>query len=104
MKREELEALWRDPGSWRLWGTYVQSKDPRVIVPKRVRWTGWTLNFGHRLAIPVLVGISLFVCLPVLVPLTMGAPPDAEWLVGTMVVTLVAVVALCHWESTRSRS
>ena len=104
MKREELDALWRDPESWRLFGTYVQPEDPRVIVPKRIRWTGWTLNFGHRLAVPVLVGISLLVSLPVLVPLARGAPPDPGRLVGTMVVTVVAVVVLCHWESTRSRS
>ena len=104
MKHEELEALWRDPESWRLWGTYVQSRDPRVIVPKRIRWTGWTLNFGHRLAFRVLVGIVLLVCLPILAPLALGAPPDPGWLLGTMIVTIVAVIALCHWESTRNRS
>ena len=30
---------------------YVNSKDPRIIVPKRNPSMGWTLNFGHKITI-----------------------------------------------------
>lgn len=50
MATEEQKKLWRDPTSW-AWGViYNCPEDSRVWVPKRIRWTGWTLNFAHRSA------------------------------------------------------
>ena len=42
-----LEKLWNDPANWRLNGIYTCKADPRYLVPKRVRWAGWTVNFAH---------------------------------------------------------
>jgi len=40
------EAMHRDPDNWK--GIfYVNKKDSRVLVPKLVPMTGWTLNFGN---------------------------------------------------------
>ena len=36
-----------NPEHWK-WGVfYVNAKDDRVIVPKRIKSMGWTLNFAH---------------------------------------------------------
>jgi uncharacterized membrane protein len=50
--REELEAYRKDPQN-RKWGLYYCKADPRMIVPKRLKWMGWTINFAHPSAVPV---------------------------------------------------
>jgi len=34
---------------------YYCKADPRVIVPKHLKWMGWTINFAHPSAIPVML-------------------------------------------------
>jgi len=37
-----------DPMNYK-WGIfYFNRKDPRIMVPKRIKWMGWTLNFGNN--------------------------------------------------------
>lgn len=50
MATEDEEREWNDPRNWRAgWlGIYVAPRDPRVWVPKRQPWMGFTLNFAHR--------------------------------------------------------
>ncbi len=39
------------PDYW-IWGMfYFNPDDPRIFVPKKVQWLGWTLNFGQPMAI-----------------------------------------------------
>ena len=64
-EREGLEELWEDSDHWS-GGIYFCKKDPRLIVPKRVKWTGWTINFGHRRSTPSLIALILFPMLIVL--------------------------------------
>ncbi|TWT46667.1 DUF5808 domain-containing protein [Botrimarina hoheduenensis] len=57
------EAEWRSRANWH-WGIYHSPRDTRVWVPKPIRWTGWTLNFAHRMSyvwLSVLLGIPLLV-------------------------------------------
>ena len=64
MTREELDRLWARPENWS--SVYRCEEDPRVIVPRRRQWMGWTINFAHRLAWPVmiaLVGVPLGIVL-----------------------------------------
>lgn len=36
-----------NPQNWK-WGIfYISPKDSRLIVPKRIKSLGWTLNFAH---------------------------------------------------------
>ena len=38
------------------WGeVYFSQNDPRIIVPKRIKWMGWTVNLAHT------AGVLLFV-------------------------------------------
>ena len=51
-----------DPQNWK-WGIfYFNSKDSRLIVPKRINSLGWTLNFARSS-----VWIGLFLIIAILV-------------------------------------
>ena len=43
------EAEWARPENWHggLLGIYASARDTRLIVPKRRRWMGWTINVGR---------------------------------------------------------
>ena len=44
-------------------GLYHDADDPRMIVPKRVRALGWTINVGHRKGRAALasVGVAILI-------------------------------------------
>lgn len=42
-----------------LLGLYHDADDPRVIVPKRLKALGWTINVGHRRGRVALTGIGV---------------------------------------------
>jgi uncharacterized membrane protein len=57
LDKEILYSMSNNPINWK--GLfYVNRKDPRIIVPKRLPSLGWTLNFGHPISY---VFISVFV-------------------------------------------
>jgi len=47
VEKEIIDSNSKNPNNWK--GIfYVNSKDPRIIVPKINSSFGWTLNFGHK--------------------------------------------------------
>lgn len=48
------DLLHCNPGNWKLGIFYFCPLDRRVVVPKRNRALGWTLNFARPMALPVL--------------------------------------------------
>ena len=52
MTQEEMDNCWKDPRN-RKWGFYHCPADPRIIVPKRWKWMGWTINAARPGAVPV---------------------------------------------------
>lgn len=62
MDKEEMRRCWDNDDYWS-GGIYFCKQDPRLIIPKRPRWGGWTINFGHKWSTVTLIGI---VGLPVL--------------------------------------
>lgn len=42
-----------------LLGLYHDADDPRVVVPKRVKALGWTINVGHRRGQALLAGVGM---------------------------------------------
>ena len=99
----ELEKLRQDPNNWRYAGlVYHCGADPRLIVPMRVRGTGYAMNFAHSPAIPVLAAILLALLTPLALPFVFGFPaPPALSCCSWSFSGILA--ALCHWEATRSR-
>jgi Family of unknown function (DUF5808) len=63
MTREELEACRNDPHNQK-WGAYHCKADPRVIVPKRLKWMGWAINAARPSAIPVMLLMLAILAVP----------------------------------------
>jgi hypothetical protein len=73
MNKSKYDPLWANPQHWKLHLIYVCKSDPRIIVPKKPKWMGRTLNFAHTRAYVVL----LLSILAIVVPATLfpWAPP-----------------------------
>jgi uncharacterized membrane protein len=103
MTREELDALWRDAANWR-WGCiYVCRADPRLIIPKRIPWTGYTFNFAHRGSWWALLATFVGFTLPVAVLLIWQNAAALWTMVGLYAVLIAALLVICHWETNRPR-
>ncbi|MBZ0269833.1 hypothetical protein K8I85_16910 [bacterium] len=93
MKRKEAEALWEDPAHWK-GPIYVCPKDPRIAVPKKLRRSGWTLNFGHGAALPTLLLVIVVATAPVFTVVFFSEEPNPLAVLGAGVVGAAAVWAL----------
>jgi Family of unknown function (DUF5808) len=103
VNRPSPETLWADPANWRAGLIYVCEDDPRLIVPKRLRWSGYTLNFAHSTAGLTLVGMLAALLAPFMLLLFLQ-PPEVFIAVGVSFFVVVAVLALiCHREANSTR-
>jgi hypothetical protein len=100
MTREEIENCWKDPLN-RKWGVYYCKADPRVIVPKHRKWMGWTLNFAHPSAIPVLLFMLALLVVPVRMVKASGA--GTAVIVFTGVASILVVCLLSAYLSSTER-
>jgi hypothetical protein len=102
MAAPELEQLWQDPRHWTAGVIYHCAADPRVIVPRRWRWGGWTLNFAHPSA-----WLVLLAAVAVLVgPLLIVAATSRLTLATVLAVLVPSILLVCFaaaWESERGR-
>jgi Family of unknown function (DUF5808) len=103
MAAPELERLWQDPRHWKPPGIYSCAADPRLIVPKRRRWAGWTINFAHRTAWLVLLG-SIVVAVGPLLVILMTRRVSGTTMLGAIGGSVVVLSLLAAWESERPRS
>ena len=55
--RETLNAWHDDPKNWKLGILYFNREDKRLMLPKRIKSFGWTMNFAQPLAYLLLVAI-----------------------------------------------
>ena len=77
MKDNPYDIHWSDSKNWKWRLFYVCKDDPRVIVPKKPKWAGRTLNFAHDKAF-IVFGLTLAVALA---PLALQAYlNEAVWL------------------------
>jgi uncharacterized membrane protein len=54
-----------EPNDWK-WGVfYFNPNDPRIFVPKRIEWLGWTPNFAQPVSIIIIGGIFFLIILSV---------------------------------------
>lgn len=59
----ENDRMIEDPGNYKAGIFYFNRKDARVIVPKRDKMRGWTLNFGSIYTYIILLAFILVVVL-----------------------------------------
>lgn len=93
-----VENCWKDPHSWK-WGVYYCTADPRVIVPKRLKWMGWTMNLARPSAFP----IAALLCAMMIVPCWCERARRVG--TGIMLITeaasIAAVCLVCIYLSSR---
>jgi uncharacterized membrane protein len=65
--KETLEKWHKDPRNWKLGLFYCNKEDKRILPPKRIAWSGWTVNFANTISVAVfviilitLIGITFF--------------------------------------------
>jgi hypothetical protein len=95
-----LEQLWNDPANWRARYFYVCRDDPRLVVPKRERWRGWTVNFAHRAAwIYFAVAMGVLIAL-VYLAFFRGIP---ELAAVPIILLVVASIIFARWLASPKR-
>ncbi len=94
MSHHSLDRFHSDPANWKLWFFYYCRADQRIIVPKRIRGLGWTLNFARPLAVPFL-GFIIALALGILeLARSFGAGGDARFAIKMLLV--LGIIALCY--------
>jgi len=99
MTREEIETCRKDPRN-RKWGFYYCKADPRVIVPRGIKWMGWTINAARPSAIPVVLLLAAIVVVPVHIVKAHGAGCDIALITGIASITALSLV--CAYLSSRT--
>jgi len=101
MTREEIEACWRAPSNYK-WGLiYYCKADPRAIVPKRLKWMGWTVNFARPSAIPLVGLLFVVLAVPVWIVTAKGAETGIVLVIGGAAIAVVCL--LCAYLSSRTK-
>lgn len=89
MKQSPYDIYWADSKNWKCHAFYVCRNDPRVIVPKRPKWMGRTLNFAHPKAFIVLLLTFFAIAIPIFVRPYIDPKIWTLFFVGT-IATIVA--------------
>ena len=97
-----IEGYWRDESNWILWHTFYHCRDdPRPIVPKRFRWTGWTFNIAHPQIVPVFLLVLILGAGPAFY-LVLEGLTDPILFVKTVALSIFLVILL-SWNLARIR-
>ena len=100
MTPKEIEACWEDPRN-RKWGVYYCRADPRVIVPKHIKWMGWTVNAARPSAIPVVLLLLALLAIPMFIVSASGSESGVVLLTAAASGTLICLV--CAYLSSTTR-
>jgi Family of unknown function (DUF5808) len=98
MKRTAEENR-KDPANWKLGVIYYCEDDPRVIVSKRFRWSGYTVNFAHSHALLVLLAMIAAILAPFSLAWLLE-PPILFVAIGvTFAAVMTVLIVICHREA-----
>lgn len=78
MNYSSLDRFHSNPANWKLGFVYFCRADQRIIVPKRIRGLGWTINFARPLALPFLAFIIALILGVLELARSFGAGDDAH--------------------------
>jgi len=88
----QLQLLWQDPKHWKLHFVYVCTQDPRIVVPERHKWMGWTFNFAHRSAFLLTFVVLLVVIIPSLDAARDGRVQDLPYTIAFSAIFAILLV------------
>lgn len=88
------EKYWSKRENWK-WYCYTCTDDPRTIVSKRPRWTGYTINFAHKRSWFVLAWLIALILIPLLAAIALM--PESEFApLAVGGITIAITIAICH--------
>jgi uncharacterized protein DUF5808 len=91
LPRGTLDRLWNDSTNWLPLGIYYCKDDPRIIVPKRIKRFGWTMNFANSWAWPAILILVVSATLPIIYLKVCKEPVAAAVFISLWVVALVVI-------------
>ena len=94
MSRSAFDQHYYDSNNWKLGCIYFCRADQRIVVPKRIRGLGWTLNFARPLAVPFLGFVILFVLGVMELVSSLGGSGDMRFAAKLLLV--LGLIALCY--------
>ena len=97
-----LEALRKSPQNWKWGSIYYCKEDPRVIVPKRQKWMGWTIKFARPAAFPTLFALIAFITLPLSLLALKGFVNTPLWF-AVLVADIAALCLICRYLASKKR-
>ena len=89
MKTTEFDKYWEDKANWKMGMIYSCKEDPRIVVPKKPRWMGRTLNFAHAKAYWCLILTFLLVLAPALL---IGRMDAYLWRVMYLLIIVALII------------
>jgi hypothetical protein len=100
LPRGTLDRLWTDPDNWLPLGLYYCKDDPRIIVPKKIRAFGWTMNFAHTWVWAALLILIISAIVPIIYLKSTYNPAGTALFLTVWVVSLVVI---CRMMSSTSK-
>jgi hypothetical protein len=97
------DQLHADPTNWKLGIFYFCRRDQRVIVPKRIRGLGWTINCARPSAFVWLGAMILFIYGTLALTRLAGASHDMQLMIKVLLA--LGIIGFCYrMANIRSRS
>ena len=94
MSHHEIDRFHCDSANWKLGIFYFCRADQRIVVPKRIRGLGWTINFARPLALPFLAFILAVAYGALALVRSFGGGGDARFAIKLLLA--LGIIALCY--------
>ncbi|MDB6133391.1 MAG: putative transrane protein of unknown function [Verrucomicrobiales bacterium] len=95
MANPAFDRHYYNPGNWKLGFIYFCPSDKRLIVSKRIRALGWTLNFARPLAVPFVSFVGALVLAILDLIGSFGNASDFQ--MACELPLILGLIALCCW-------
>lgn len=94
MNKPTDDQMHADPSNWKLGIFYFCREDQRIIVPKRIRGLGWTINFARPSALVWVAAMILFVYATIALARLAGASHDTQLIIKVLLA--LGIIGFCY--------
>ncbi len=94
MSKPTDEQLHADPTNWKFGIFYFCRQDQRIVVPKRIRGLGWTINFARPSALLWVAAMMAFIYGTVALARVAGASQDT--VLTIKVLLALGIIGFCY--------
>ncbi len=103
ISKNTYDKLWEDENNWKIGRQFYYCKiDPRIIVPKKWKALGWSLNFVYPMSYFFLILIPIAIILPFKIEIYFGWASPVLINLSIIIITGLLVV-FCALASSRNK-